>query len=38
MWVEIVNDIMKQRKYDLSDIGYKIETWYNGAESPELSR
>jgi hypothetical protein len=38
MWVEIVNDIMKQRKYDLSDIGYRIETWYNGAESPELSR
>jgi hypothetical protein len=38
MWVEIVNDIMKQRNHDLSDIGYKIETWYNGAESPDLSR
>ena len=38
MWVEIVNDIMKQRNRDLSDIGYKIETWYNGAEFPELSR
>lgn len=38
MWVEIVNDIMKQRNRDLSEIGYKIDTWYNGAESPELSR
>jgi len=38
MWVEIVNDIMKQRNPDLSNIGYKIETWYNGAESPDLSR
>jgi len=38
MWVEIVNDIMQQRKSELLRIGYKIETWYNGAESPELSR
>jgi hypothetical protein len=38
MWIEIVNDIMKQRKSDLSNIGYKIDSWYNGASSPELSR
>ena len=38
MWIETVNDIMKRRKSDLSEIGYKIDTWYNGAESPELSR
>lgn len=38
IWIETVNDIMKSRKSDLSEIGYKIDTWYNGAESPELSR
>lgn len=38
IWVEIVNAIVRIRKSDLSEIGYKIDTWYNGAESPELSR
>jgi hypothetical protein len=38
IWIETVNDIMKRRKSDLSEIGYKIDTWYSGAESPELSR
>lgn len=38
MWIEVVNGIMQTKKSELSNIGYKIDTWYNGAESPEHSR
>lgn len=38
MWIETVNGIMQTKKSELSKIGYKIDTWYNGAESPEHSR
>jgi hypothetical protein len=38
MWIETVNGIMQTKKSELSNIGYKIDSWYNGAESPDLSR
>lgn len=37
-WVDMANHLVKQQVEQLARHGYKVDKWYNGAPSPDLSK